>query len=253
MTVTPIFEEWRSASYPYTFYGRLHVPIIVGGIPSDPDVMKGWIESKVKDNAELIQQRVAQTMVERNLTADQAIEEVRKLKSLNGFKRDDEKGLYIEGRQLKAALKEAVSVAVAAKKLEMTGWGATRKWLTKYLPEHVFVVEDRLYLGAFEPTGVLQQFVHARNQSSVQYQEYVENAEIDFTVVTDHDFSAREWAMIWTTGELQGIGASRSQGYGTYSVVKWDGHVDEMAVAEKPKVKEPVMRMRTKKDKVSDE
>jgi len=60
VTVTPIFEEWRAASYPFTFYGRLHVPIIVGGIPSNPDVMKGWIESKVKDNAELIQQREQQ-------------------------------------------------------------------------------------------------------------------------------------------------------------------------------------------------
>jgi hypothetical protein len=237
VTVTPIFEEWRAASYPFTFYGRLHVPIIVGGIPSNPDVMKGWIESKVKDNAELIQQRVAQTMVEMGVTADQAIEEVKKAKSLNRFKRDEEKGLYIEGRQLKAALKEAVSVAVAAKKIEMTGWGATRKWLTKFLPEHVFVVEERLFLGVFEETGVLQQFVHARNQSSIQYQEYVENAEIDFTVVTDYDFTDKDWAMIWTTGELQGLGASRSQGYGTYSVTKWDKHVDQSAMPETTRVK----------------
>ena len=54
---------------------------------------------------------------------------------------------------------------------------------------------------------------------------------IPFTVVTDHDFTDKDWAMIWTTGELQGLGASRSQGYGTYTVTKWEKTVDEKAMA----------------------
>lgn len=226
MTINAVFADYRNVSYPYTFHGRIHVPMLVGGVPDNPDVIKGWLESKIKDNPERIQQLIATTMVEKNITADEAVEEVKRKRSVNGFKKDPEKGLYIEGRQLKAALKEAVSVAAAAEKINMTGWGATRKWLTKFLPEHVFVVEERLYLGTHEPTDILQQFVHARNQSSIQYQEYVTDAEFDFTVVTDWDFSDRDWAMIWTTGERNGLGASRSQGYGTYSVTKWDKQVD---------------------------
>jgi hypothetical protein len=243
---TSVFADYRKRSYPFTFNGRIFVPVLVGGIPSDPNVAKNWIETKLKGSSEeRIQQLITQTMVERNMTQDQAVEHINKLKNLNGFKRD-EKGLYYEGRQLKAALKEAVSIAVAGGKLDMTGWGSTRKWLTNYFPEHVFVLEDRLYLGVEEPTAVFQQFVHTHKGSSIQYQEYVENAEFDFTVVTDHDFSDKEWAMVWTTGEMNGLGASRSQGYGTYQVIKWEKVVDSSY--KKPEKKDPTtVRTRAKK------
>ena len=226
-----VFADWRTKSYPFTFHGQLLVGTLVGGVPKDPNVAKGWLESKIKGQSEdRIQALVAQTMVELNLTADQAVEEVNNRRNLSGFKKDPDKGLFIEGRQLKAALKEAVSVAVAAKKLDMTKWGATRKWLTNYFPEHVFVLEERLYLGVDEPNGVLQQFVHTHRSSAIQYQEFVTGAKIDFTVVTDHDFTDEQWAMIWTTGELNGLGASRSQGHGTYAVTSWVKEVDKAAL-----------------------
>lgn len=224
-----VFGNYRSKSYPFTFYGHLTVDVLVGGIPSDPNVARGWLETKLKGTTQeqRVQELVATTMAERGVTAEEALDIVNKLKNLNGFKRDSEKGLYIEGRQLKAALKEAVSVAVAAGKLDMRGWGNTKKWLTNYFPEHVFVLEDRLYVGSKEPTAVFQQFVHTHKGSSIQYQEYVEGAELDFTIITDHNFSDKDWAMIWTTGEQNGLGASRSQGYGTYRVTKWDKSVDK--------------------------
>lgn len=241
-----VFADWRSRSYPFTFDGELLVNVLVGGVPSDPHIAKGWIESKVKDsNEQRIQELIAQTMVDRNVTQAEAVDIVNNLKNLNGFKKlrcpdcppigpncvTGKHELFIEGRQLKAALKEAVSVAVAAGKLEMTKWGSTRKWLTNYFPEHVFVLDERLPLGVYEPTAVLQNFVHTHKGSSIQYQEYVEKATIKFTVVTDHDFTDKDWAMIWTTGEMNGLGASRSQGYGTYQVTRWDKTVDQKALA----------------------
>jgi hypothetical protein len=209
----------------------LHADILVGGVPSDPKVAEGWLKSKIKDvddGDRRIQEMVAEVMVTRGVAADEAIEIVNDLRNLNGFKRGivgdegHEGELYIEGRQVKAALKEAVSVAVAAKKLQMQGWGATRKFLTNYLPEHVFIPETKLWLGVKEPSGILQQFVHTHRGSSIQYQEFVQDVTLDFTVVSDHDFSPKEWGLIWTTGEFQGLGASRSQGYGVYQIVKWD-------------------------------
>lgn len=241
-----VFAEWRSRSYPFTFKGELFVNVLVGGVPSDPDIAKGWIESKVKDsNDQRIQDLIAQTMVDRNVTQTEAVKIVNNLKNLNGFKKlrcpdcpltgpnctTGKHELFIEGRQLKAALKEAVSVAVAAGKLEMTKWGSTRKWLTNYFPEHVFVLEDRLMLGVYEPTEILQNFVHTHKGSSIQYQECVHSVSIGFTVITDHDFTDKDWAMIWTTGEMNGLGASRSQGYGTYQVTRWDKTVDQKAFA----------------------
>ena len=128
---------------------------------------------------------------------------------------------------MKAALKEATNVAANEGKLTTKGWGNPdnanyKKGIKGWFPEHVFVIEDRLHLGVTEPSGIMQRFVHAPHGTGIQYEEYVENAKVNFTIETDHDFKDEEWAAIWLTGERQGIGASRSQGFGTYTVTKWE-------------------------------
>lgn len=219
--MTSVFARHQAEMFPYRFAGQLVVGTIAGGTPTDPNVAEGWIKTKLGATDDILRQMVAETMVERGITADEAAVEVSKNKHLNGFKRD-EQGLFIEGRQLKAALKEAASCAVAAGKLNARGWGKTNKGLLSYLAEHVFVVEDRLHLGVTEPTGINQRFVHTFRGSGIQYEEYVTDAKLSFTVIADHEFSEKEWAAIWTSGEQQGIGASRSQGYGRYEVTQWD-------------------------------
>lgn len=216
-----VFAKYESKSYPYRFEGQLHVGTIAGGVPTSDKVAEGWLKTKLAPGDDLIRDMVAEVMTERGVTAEEAAQIVDTMKHLNGFKRD-ENGLYIEGRQLKAALKEAANVAVAAGKLPARGWGKTNKGCLAYLAEHVCVVEDRLHLGVAEPSGVVQRFVHTWRGNGIQYEEYVEDAKISFTVETDHDFTEKEWAMIWTTGERQGIGASRSQGFGTYKVTRWE-------------------------------
>ncbi|MET9081388.1 hypothetical protein ABZX77_05705 [Streptomyces sp. NPDC004237] len=218
---TSVFADLAEKAWPYTFRGQLHIGTIAGGTPSDEHVAEGWLRTKLADRDDLIREAVATTMAERGITAEEAAAEVDKLKHLNGFKRDSH-GLYIEGRQLKAALKEAASVAVASGKLNARGWGKTNKGLLGYLAEHVFVVEDRLHLGVTEPTGITQRFVHTFRGTGIQYEEYVEDAKVSFTVKADHEFTREQWAMIWLTGEQQGIGASRSQGFGRYTVTAWD-------------------------------
>jgi hypothetical protein len=217
-----VFDQFRADAFPFSFTGQLHVGTIAGGVPTDPKVAEGWLKTKLgASKDDIIHEQVAQVMVDRGVTADEAATVVNENRHLNGFKRD-ERGLYIEGRQLKAAIKEAASVAVAAGKLTQRGWGKTNKGLLGYLAEHVFVVEDRLHLGVVEPTGVMQRFVHTFRGTGIQYEEYVSDAKVDFTVMADHDFSEKEWAQIWLCGEQQGIGASRSQGYGRYEVTRWD-------------------------------
>jgi hypothetical protein len=220
-----VFAKYRQKMYPYRFAGQIHVFTIAGGVPSDSNVAEGWLRAKLGVNKDdLIRAMVAEVMVERGVTADEATQVVNANKHLNGFKRDEQQGLYIEGRQLKAALKEAASIAVDSGKVKPRGWGKvnTKKGLLSYLAEHVFVVEDRLHLGVDEPSGVMQRFIHTFRGNGIQYEEYVTDAKVDFTVMTDHDFSEEEWAAIWTAGEQNGIGASRSQGYGRYEVTRWD-------------------------------
>lgn len=217
-----VFAKYVPDAYPYKFSGQLLIGTIAGGTPTDPKVAEGWLRTKLGlDKDDLIREAVAEVMAERGVTADEATQIVNTNKHLNGFKRDDS-GLYIEGRQLKAALKEAASVAVGAGKLNGRGWGKTNKGLLGYVAEHIFVVEDRLHLGVTEATGIAQRFVHTFRGSGIQYEEYVENAKVDFTVISDHDFTEKEWATIWLTGEQQGVGASRSQGFGRYEVTRWD-------------------------------
>lgn len=222
-----VFAHFEHKLFPHRFDGTLTVGHIAGGIPSDPNKAEGWLRTKLNTTDDLLASQVIETMVERNLDEAAAIEHVAKLKTLNGFKRHDTHGLYIEGRQLKAAVKEAGMVAVGAGNLKPKGWGTTNKWTKAFLAEHVFVENERLYLhradgaAVHEPDQIVQRFVHVRGVSGIQYEEVVDDAWIDFTVSTDWEFTEEQWAAIWLSGERQGIGASRSQGFGTYKVTRW--------------------------------
>jgi hypothetical protein len=226
--ILSVFAEYEAKAYPYLYSCELTVNTIAGGVPSDENVAEAWLKSKLAGDDDLIREAVAKTMAERGITMEEATSEVNKLKHLNGFKRDEITGeLFIEGRQVKAAIKEMVNVAANEGKITTKGWGDPdnanyRKGIKGWLPEHVFVVEDRIFLGVKEPTGVMQRFVHAPHGTGIQYEEFVENCRLRFHVETDHAFTEEQMAMIWLTGQRQGVGASRSQGYGKYIVTRWD-------------------------------
>src|SRR3954467_9156618 len=127
-----LFKDARDEIYKHQFRGQLVVGTIAGGIPSDPNVAEGWLKTTLGiDKGEVLRTAVAETMIARGITADEAAEEISKNRHLNGFKRD-ENGLYIEGRQLKAAMKEAASVAVGGGHLDARGWGKTNKGLQAF-------------------------------------------------------------------------------------------------------------------------
>jgi len=229
-----IFSKFNDEAWPYWYAGELRVDILVGGIPQDPNVVESWIKTKLRDvrsDAE-IQDVIATTMAELGLSEDEAVQKAStQMVGMNGFKRDGT-GLYVEGRQLKAALKEAVMVAANAGKLETGKWGhpdnaSYRKQIKGWFPEHVFVNEERLYiLHDGKPVqshdGVNQKFVHTHRGDSISYEQFVLDAEIPFTIKSDYELSEKQWAMIWLTGEMEGFGASRSQEYGRYHVTRWE-------------------------------
>lgn len=220
--MTSAFAAHTNTAWPHRYNATITITNLAGGVPSDPNVAKGWLSTKLADKDDLIRDLVAQTMVERGITADEAAEEVDKLKHLNGFKRN-EHGLYIEGRQLKAAIKEAAGVARATDKLKMK-WGTTNKGVLGFVAEHIMVVEDTLQLDVTQPSRVLQSFPKnpRTGQTGIQYTEVIDETSFDCTIIADYKFSDQEWAMLWLTGEQQGIGASRSQGFGRYEVTRWE-------------------------------
>lgn len=255
-----VFEGMLASSYPFRYEGELLLRNILGGVPSDPNVIEGWLRTKLGlDKETEIRNQVMKIVEERGISQDEAAAEVAKNRSLNGFLRARcrdcpetgslcsiaEHQLYVSGRQLKAGLKEAANIAVASGKLPARGWGTTNKGLLSFFAEHFFVVEDELLLTdqhevpVWEPTGVLQHFVHTRFGSALQYQEYVNNARLKFTVMADYYLTDMEWGLIWTTQEFNGLGASRSQGYGRHKVIQWQ---DKTAPAVVASAKEKLAR-----------
>lgn len=223
------FASYQRKMYPHVYDVEIHLHSIAGGTPSDPKVALGWIKSKFQDNDEFIRDLVLQTMADRGIGEDEAIEHAAILNRLNGFKRD-EHGLYIEGRHVKAMLKECASIAQQEKKLKMK-WGTYEnakgeekggKNAKSFLTEHVFVIENRIHLGRLECDEIIQRFIHKWSGSAIQYEEIVYDADISFTVESDHAYTDDEWAAIWTTGERNGLGASRSQDCGRFTVTKWE-------------------------------
>jgi hypothetical protein len=218
------FAQWEELAWPYKFRCTLRLNSVAGGCPSDPATAEGWIRSKIQGKEERIQQMIAEAIAERGLSPDEAAEEVNRRKHLNGFKRDEMGGLFIEGRHVKAALKEAASVAAASGKVKLQKWGHTNKYILGFMAEHVFVTTDRIYLGRDEADNVAQSFPENKKigQRGIQLTEYCENVDISFEVVADWEFTEKDWAMFWLTGEMEGLGACRSQGFGRYKVTEWE-------------------------------
>jgi hypothetical protein len=223
------FAKWENKAWPYVFKATLVVRNLAGGIPSDQDIARAWIKTRLKTDDSQLEAQVAEVMAERNVSRDAAVEEISRVKHLVGFKADKDKGLFVEGRQLKACIKEGAMVALAAGKfVDGSGkpkdrWGLTKKGTQGFMAEHIQVEEDRLYLGRMEPDVVEQSFPKnpRTQQTGIQYMEIVEKAYIHATISSDWPFTDQEWAMILLTAGKQGFGASRSQGHGKFVVTEF--------------------------------
>lgn len=219
-----VFQKYRPQVFPNRYEAVVRVHELHGGIPSDPRVVEAWLRTKfAEDSDDVLRELVVETMKERNLDADAAILEVAQSKHLTGFKRDPDRGLYIEGRQLKACLKESANIAWPSER-----WGPTKKGTKSYFAEHLFVEEERLYVfdedgnHVTSPTDIFRSFVKTRFGSSFVLEEYVEDAYLKFHITTDCDFKPQQWGELWVRAETNGIGASRSQGFGQFEVISWE-------------------------------
>lgn len=206
--------------------------LVVGGVPSDRSVIEGWIRSRLELNDAAITELVEQTVEERGvLTPDEAVEAVMASElapSVNGFKRDENGQLCLEGRQVKAALKEWANSAYPGVKfpgkVKVEG---LRKGLMNYLAETVIVDEYLIGLGVKEPTRVEERVKHVRTpqgpRSAVNRVEVVAEAAITFTVRVRDDFLPQEaWARIWQVGEGIGLGADRGRSDGQFELLTWE-------------------------------
>lgn len=227
-----VFAALSRRIYSNTFETELRFRTLRGGIPSDPDVAAGWIRTKFTDTDDMVLEAVAKTMADRGIDENAAAEEVAKNKHLNGFVRHPADGqLCILGRHVKAALKEAASVRWPKHR----NWGPSNKSTLSYVAEHIFVPDGYIRLWTpddepvMEPHDAPQDFVHTFRGSGIKITEQLTDVVARFRIradfdmpLVDNDPEKHSWGAIWVTGEQQGIGADRSQGYGTYEVTRFD-------------------------------
>lgn len=219
---------------------------IMGGTPKDPKIIEGWLRSKagIADQEE-IRQAMLRTLIELGAEVrpdmsyaelEEASKHLAASKQTNGFKRD-EVGLYIEGRTVKALVKENINILFAGER-----WLATKKGPRSVVAERVFVNPDRIYLGVSEPSGVDLFIGHTSGpkgpQSNLTYYEYVERPVITFEVMVAQDaLSLDQWAQMWVLAQENGLGALRSQGFGRFDIERWarvdfrNGHKPASALA----------------------
>jgi hypothetical protein len=203
----------------------------MGGVPQDPKLIEAWLRSKAGiTDTEEIRVALLRTMEERGaeVSPDMTFEELEAAskkvagsRETTGFKRDAN-GLYIEARQVKAGLKESCNILFAGEK-----WGATRKGPKSFLAERVFVSPDAIHLGRAEPDGIEMIIGHVTGpqgpRSTLGYHEYVQQATIQFDVLVTRDAIEQEqWYQLWPHFQQNGLGALRSQGYGTFDLLAWD-------------------------------
>lgn len=219
---------------------------LCGGAPSDPELVEGWLKRNLGiTNEEQIKAWTLRHLSEvhgldpRNVS-DAAIEEAVKEgaieKRAQVFKRTAQGEPYIEGRHLKAMLKEAVSIAFpqgahkwgryANAKGQTVGGKAPRSLAAEklYVPEAEYVVGEDVS-GVDLAVGHISDFrAETGKRSTIGYFEYVAaGARLAWVIEVLDDFlTLDEWARIWTTAERNGLGARRSQGCGQFVVVGWE-------------------------------
>ena len=206
--------------------------LVVGGIPSDRSVIEGWIRSRMELNDAAITELVEKTAQERGvMSPDEAVEIVLDSElapSVNGFKRNENGELCLEGRTVKAGLKEWSNSAYPGTKFPgKTGIEGLRKGLMRYLAEAVVVEPVLIGLGVKEPSWVEERIKHVMTpqgpRSSINRVEVVETPSISFTVRVRDDFLPQEaWARIWSSGEAIGLGSDRGRSDGQFNLTRWE-------------------------------
>lgn len=237
---TSVFQNTSYATYEATleFTHRL-----VGGSPSDPKLVEGWLAKNlgVSDDEQLRRWTMKHLAETRGLDpAEATVDEIEAAldanaveKKANVFKRTPTGEPYIEPRHVKAMLKEATSIAYPRGTAKFGQYRNTKgaevggKSARDFLAERVFVNDQPIIVG--DDVDGIELFVghpfdkYGQRYSTLNYFEYVERPTISVTLnVLDDCVTSEQWSRIWTVAERNGLGAYRSQGFGQFVVTAWN-------------------------------
>jgi hypothetical protein len=190
---------------------------VCGGMPRNPDLLKGWIAATTEHNdaTTTAQEQEARAVL---LTPTEE-------KSWNGFP-GDEKGLFLWSRQVKALFKECATM------LRIT----VQKIGSKQIFQHGFEIKglvdpvDRVYLNAKEPTAYAEGPIHVQTaqgpRTAIKRVDYLDRAAVEWEIwvlrteaAEKRHVGEEDIKKMLTFGQENGIGADRSQGHGKFDVL----------------------------------
>lgn len=214
---------------------------VAGGVPKDPRAIEGWLKSKMglkeadelqQYTAEVLQAVAGQDAVEQFERVKEATALYAQEKHAQGFKRDEEHGLYLESRHVKATIKEAAAIVFATERWRTSKTDkGTPKEVKSWVAERVFVRPERIYLGRMEPdeqreiVGHPWDKFHKQRLSNLTLVDLCYRPRLEFTVhVIDelHELTEDRWARLWIFAQENGMGAMRSQDYDKFDIEEWE-------------------------------
>lgn len=216
---------------------------LLGGIPKDTKMIASWLKAHAGvESQEILRRRLVDTV--RDLGYDptdlegiddwdrleEAVQQIVGEVKTQGYKSNGH-GLFIEDRGVKAMLKESANIVYPASQFfdKTTGKPLPNKdpqkgkGLRSLVAEWVYVTPREILLDRESPDEVEMRTIHSPRGSSLGYFEAVIRPVLRFKVKVLHDLIQPEtWAKIWIHAQSNGLGASRSQGYGTFAVTAWE-------------------------------
>lgn len=189
---------------------------ILGGIPKNPKVIADWIAGSkglTKEEKKEMAKKVAE-----EVDADTQAE-----KMWNTFKRDD-KGIYIEERQVKAMLKECATTLRMTKKVGFRDGIAHGTFIK---PERIYLHHDGIEGRKHNPDGFLESTIHVMTRQgprdALKRNDYLEKAFLKFQIWCASPIITKdEIERLLHLGQEDGLGASRSQGFGKFDLIEFE-------------------------------
>lgn len=192
---------------------------LYGGIPRNKDLIKAWVEAST-GYADEISEKLTEE------AKDKMVDNVAE-KSWIGFYRDEKKGLYLEARCVKAAIKQCASVLGITKQKR-----GSKQILHEGAEVKAMDGGNRLWLGKQEADGIDERPIHVMTpqgpRTALKRGDYVEGVVLEFEIwvlttaaqETRH-IGEEQLRDILTLAQENGIGADRSQGKGKFDVVEF--------------------------------
>lgn len=220
---------WKKYTCTITVKNRL-----VGGIPTNADLIAGWVQANMKEATKEEREKLV------TATIDQlpALAEERAEKTWTTFKADAE-GIYFEGRNVKAMLKECANILrdmLVKDDKKVTKAAGEKESKSRYtnlksrLAERCFVEEEKIRFTrdgkpVLKPDGNEERAIHVMGpqgpRTALKKVDFVSGpVELSFTLRTLADGIVDEELLrtLLEFGGYNGLGTDRAMGNGVFEL-----------------------------------